>query len=295
MEGKQPKRILVLGSAVIDVIIDIERLPQAGEDIPGIQKGMIVGGCAFNVSKILDGLQIPHDLCVPVGQGMYADRIRQALQQGGHDVLIEDDRCDNGYSLSLVEKDGERTFISIDGIETKWQDAWLAGLEAARYDYIYASGYGFQDGNTSGDVIMRFLRRKKPGCRLVLDPGPRLLGKQFEEELLQMGTILEMNQAEAKAMGHADDVRQAARNLQKRTGQPVIVTMGRAGTMCCTSDGAEIIPAVPVKAIDTIGAGDSHTAGFLAALAQGKTLAEACADANRVAARVVQHVGCSLQ
>lgn len=295
MEGKEPKRILVLGSAVIDVIIDIERLPKAGEDIPDIQKGMIVGGCAFNVSKILDGLHMPHDLCVPVGQGMYANRIRQALRQGGHDVLIEDDRCDNGYSLSLVEKDGERTFISIDGIETKWQDAWLVNLDATRYDYVYASGYGFQDGNTSGDVIMRFLHRKKPDCRLVLDPGPRLLGKQFEEDLLQMGTILEMNQAEAKAMGQSEDVRQAARNLQKRTGQPVIVTMGKAGTLCCTSEEETTVPAVPVKAIDTIGAGDSHTAGFLAALAQGKTLIEACVEANRVAARVVQHVGCSLQ
>ena len=272
---------LVLGSAVIDVIIDIECLPKAGEDIPGIQKGMIVGGCAFNVSKILDGLQMPHDLCVPVGQGMYADRIRRALRQGAHDVLIE--------------KEGERTFISIDGIETKWQDFWLANLDATRYDYIYASGYGFQDGNASGDVIMRFLRRKKPECRLVLDPGPRLLGKQFEEELLQMGTILEMNQAEARAMGQSEDVRQAARNLQKRTGQPVIITMGKAGTLCCTSDGETTVSAVPVKAIDTIGAGDSHTAGFLAALAQRKTLLEACAEANRVAACVVQHVGCSLQ
>lgn len=238
---------------------------------------------------------MPHDLCVPVGQGMYADRIRQALRQGAHDVLIEDTRCDNGYSLSLVEKDGERTFISIDGIETKWQDAWLANLDATRYDYIYASGYGFQDGNASGDVIMRFLRRKKPDCRLVLNPGPRLLGKQFEEELLQMGTILEMDQTEAKAMGQSEDVRQAARNLQKRTGQPVIVTMGKAGTLCCTSEEETTVPAVPVKAIDTIGAGDSHTAGFLAALAQGKTLIEACVEANRVAARVVQHVGCSLQ
>lgn len=252
-------------------------------------------GKSFTVSKILDGLQMPHDLCVPVGQGMYADRIRQALQQGGHDVLIEDTRCDNGYSLSLVEKDGERTFISIDGIETKWQDAWLANLDATRYDYIYASGYGFQDGNTSRNVIIRFLRRKKPDCRLVLDPGPRLLGKQFEEELLQMDTILEMNQEEAKAMGQSEDVHQVAQNFQKRTGQPVIVTMGKAGTLCCTSDSEEIVPAVTVKAIDTIGAGDSHTAGFLAALAQGKPLVEACAEANRVAARVVQHVGCSLQ
>lgn len=295
MKEKSLKRILILGSAVIDVIVTIDRLPLAGEDIPGLQKGMLVGGCAFNVSKILDGLQIPHDLCVPVGQGMYADRIREALHESGHEVLIEDDREDNGYCLSLVEKDGERTFISIDGIETKWQDAWLERLHAADYDYLYASGYGFQDGNSSGEVLLRFLCGKKADAKLILDPGPRLLGKQFEEKLLQMGPILEMNQSEAKAMGQSENVRQAAENLHHRTGQPVIITMGQAGTLLHTTDGEEIIPTVPVKVIDTIGAGDSHTAGFIAALASGKSLREACGEANRVAASVVQHVGCSLQ
>lgn len=295
MKEKSLKRILILGSAVIDVIVTIDRLPLAGEDIPGLQKGMLVGGCAFNVSKILDGLQIPHDLCVPVGQGMYADRIREALHESGHEVLIEDDREDNGYCLSLVEKDGERTFISIDGIETKWQDGWLERFHAADYDYLYASGYGFQDGNSSGEVLLRFLGGKKADAKLILDPGPRLLGKQFEEKLLQLGPILEMNQAEAKAMGQSENVCQAAENLHRRTGQPVIITMGQAGTLLHTTEEEEIIPTVPVKAIDTIGAGDSHTAGFIAALASGKSLREACREANRVAASVVQHVGCSLR
>lgn len=295
MEEKSLKRILILGSAVIDIIVTIDRLPLAGEDIPGLQKGMIVGGCAFNVSKILDGLQIPHDLCVPVGQGMYADHIREALHEGGHEVLIEDDREDNGYCLSLVEKDGERTFISIDGIETKWHDAWLERLHAAGYDYLYASGYGFQDGNSSGEVLLRFLCGKKADAKLILDPGPRLLGKQFEEKLLQMGTILKMNQSEAKAMGQSENVRKAAENLHHRTGQPVIITMGQAGTLLHTTEGEEIIPTVPVKVIDTIGAGDSHTAGFIAALANGKSLREACREANHIAACVVQHVGCSLR
>lgn len=148
------KKILILGSAVIDVIIDIDRLPKAGEDIPGIQKEVTVGGCAFNVSKILDELHVAHDLCVPVGKGLYADKIRAALQASHHNVMIEDKRCDNGYCLSLVEADGERTFITMDGIETMWLDAWLQGIDASKYDYIYASGYGFQDSNSSGDVIM---------------------------------------------------------------------------------------------------------------------------------------------
>lgn len=288
------KKILILGSAVIDVIIDIDRLPKAGEDIPGIQKEVTVGGCAFNVSKILDELHVAHDLCVPVGKGLYADKIRAALQASHHNVMIEDKRCDNGYCLSLVEADGERTFITMDGIETMWLDAWLQGIDAYKYDYIYASGYGFQDSNSSGDVIMNFLRRKNADCRLVLDPGPRLLGKRFQDELLSMGMILELNQTEAKALSGKDDAETAAKALHAVTKQPVIVTLNSRGTFCVDKDGAFLVPTTPVKAIDTIGAGDSHTAGFLAALSEGKSLKEACAEANRVAAIVVQHVGCSL-
>lgn len=177
-------KILILGAAVIDVVIHIDRLPQAGEDIVGRQKGMIVGGCAFNVSKIMGALGTAHDLCVPLGKGMYADIIRQELLQSGHWPMIEDERCDNGYCLSLVEADGERTFITMDGIETMWLDAWLDKIDAQAYDYIYASGYGFQDDNPGSEVLLRFLRRRKRSCRLVLDPGPRLLGKRFADELL---------------------------------------------------------------------------------------------------------------
>lgn len=286
-------KILILGSAVIDVIIKVRRLPQAGEDITGWAQGMNVGGCAFNVSKILDHLHCPHDLCVPVGKGMFADKVRQALVESGHPVLITDERCDNGYCLSLVEDDGERTFITMDGIETMWQDAWLEKLSAQDYDYIYVSGYGFQDGNTTGDVLMRFLAQKKPLCKIILDPGPRLIAKRFHK-LLQMQTILELNEAEAMVMAETHDLHYAVQRLYAQTKEPIIVTMGSRGTLCYTKKEEIFVPAKTVKAIDTIGAGDSHTAGFIAALSQGKSLKEACEQANAIAAQVVQHSGCSL-
>ena len=235
-------KILILGAAVIDVVIHIDRLPQAGEDIAGRQKGMIVGGCAFNVSKIMGALGTAHDLCVPLGKGMYADIIRQELLQSGHWPMIEDERCDNGYCLSLVEADSERTFITMDGIETMWLDAWLDKIDAQAYDYIYASGYGFQDDNPGSEVLLRFLRRRKRSCRLVLDPGPRLLGKRFADELLGMRTILEMNEAEAKAMTGEANAAAAARRLYAVTRQPVVVTLGREGTLCRSDEGEMLVP-----------------------------------------------------
>ena len=287
-------KILVIGSAVIDVIIRIAALPNPGDDIVGHKEGHNVGGCAYNVSKILDYLKIEHDLCVPVGQGMYADIIKNTLMDSHHDILIEDSREDNGYSISLVEDNGERTFITVDGIETKWQSGWFKNLAANKYDYIYVSGYGFQDSNTSGDIILEFLKGKRPDCHLVLDPGPRLLGSRFRDELLRMNTILELNEHEAQEMSGEMDIKLAAKKLHAATENTVIITLGQNGTLCHTAEGQAIIKGRPVKAIDTIGAGDSHTAGFIAGLANGKSIADACKTANEIAGKVVQKIGCNV-
>jgi len=288
------KKILILGSAVIDVIINISRLPKPGEDINGKHMGNNVGGCAYNVSKILDYLKMPHDLCVPLGAGMYANIIKEELKKSGHSVLIEDPSADNGYSLSLVENNGERTFITIDGIETMWRKNWFDGMDVQKYDYIYVSGYGFQDTGNSGDVILDFLAKKKAGSIIVLDPGPRLLGDRFKNKLLHMDTVLELNEQEALALSGMKTIKEAVKNLFDITGQPVIVTLGSRGTLYYTGDKQEVVPAVEVKAIDTIGAGDSHTAAVIAGLASGYDIRRACILANETAAKVVQHVGCCI-
>lgn len=289
------KKILILGSAVIDMIIKIAKLPNAGEDIAGLQQGYKVGGCAYNVSKILDNLQIKHDLCVPVGKGMYADIIKKELSASGHAVLIEDNRADNGYSLSLVEDSGERTFITIDGIETKWQDRWFANLNVQEYDYIYASGYGFQENNNSGDVILNFIQNKRDSCKLVLDPGPRLLGRRFADKVLRMNTILELNEHEALALADESELSSAVKKLYEITRNPIIVTMGSKGTMYYIAEKFEMVPPQKVrKVVDTIGAGDSHTAALIAGLASGLDLYQSCVLANKIAAQVVQKTGCNI-
>ena len=121
------------------------------------------------------------------------------------------------------------------------------------------------------------------------------MGRRFADELLGLGTILGMNASEAMALAGEAEVGAAARRLHGVTRQPVVVTLGKEGTLCHSAAGELLVPTRPVKPVDTIGAGDAHTAGFLSALAQGKTLREACAAANDTAAIVVQHTGCSME
>lgn len=92
------------------------------------------------------------------------------------------------------------------------------------------------------------------------------------------------NAAEARRLSGIDDVEEAARALARtgHAGRPdsdsgpiVAVKLGTAGALACRADGSLVrVPAFPVNAVDTTGAGDSFNAGFLAAWLRGADLPE---------------------
>ena len=284
-------KVLVLGAAVIDVIIQLDSLPRTGDDVSAEHRETLVGGCAYNVAHILKQLQVAHDLFVPVGAGAYADIIRKQLQADGYPVLIEEDSGDNGWNLSIVEQDGERTFITLPGIETKWKPAWFEQRRVEQYDYIYLSGYELE--GPSGQIILDALAARKSSCRIIFDPSPRVtfVDQETLRRVLAMNTILHLNRAELSGLTGKQELNDAVQEAHRLTGQSVVVTLGQGGTLLFTSEGSEILPARKVTVVDTIGAGDSHTGAFIAGLASGLPLREACLLGNDIAGQVVQQQG----
>lgn len=45
-------RTLVVGAAIVDLMMKIDRLPKSGEDIPCKETKTVVGGCAYNVANL---------------------------------------------------------------------------------------------------------------------------------------------------------------------------------------------------------------------------------------------------
>ncbi len=123
------KKILVIGAAVVDVIIQLDKLPKTAEDVIAEHKETVVGGCAYNVSNILKQLHVRYGLFAPVGKGTYADVVKGQLLHDGVPIMLEDGAADNGWNLSIVEQDGERTFITIPGIESRWERRWFEHID----------------------------------------------------------------------------------------------------------------------------------------------------------------------
>ncbi len=59
------KKILIIGSSVADVIINVKKLPAPGEDVHILNQRLCIGGCAFNVSDIIRHFRVPHLLFSP--------------------------------------------------------------------------------------------------------------------------------------------------------------------------------------------------------------------------------------
>ncbi|WZL77552.1 PfkB family carbohydrate kinase [Eubacteriales bacterium mix99] len=284
-------KTLVVGAAIVDQMMMIDRLPLSGEDIPCRETKTVIGGCAFNVASTMRNIGASHDLCVPVGTGMYADLIQKGLKENGYPVLLHTDTMDNGYCLSLVENTGERTFITVVGAEGHFEKEWLDRIDLSEYGQIYLAGY--QVAGASGQILADWLRDSKTSARVFFAPGPVIttISSKIMNELLSLHPILHINEKEAKDFTQNEHIETALHILYERTGAPVIVTLGSKGTSYFDGSGTKIIPSEPARVVDTVGAGDSHIGAVMSGLALGKSLEESIAVANRVAGAIVATQG----
>lgn len=257
-------KTLVLGAAIVDIIMKIPKLPKSGEDVLCTERKVTVGGCAYNVANILRGFNVEHDLFVPIGSGMYADIIRKTLNEDGYDVLISDSEMDNGYCLCLVEDDGERTFITVKGIEGLHKKEWFNSLNMSKYENIYVAGY--QLCEDKDDIIANWLIEQK-GKNIFFAPGPVIndIDKNTMRKIFSTNPILHLNEKEALDFTKKDNVEESILSLYELTKNIVFITVGERGTVLY--DGQEIvhIKGERVNVVDTIGAGDSHIGAIISA------------------------------
>lgn len=284
--------VTVLGAAVIDVIADAYALPWRGCDIELKQQGVNIGGCALNIAIALKRLGITAQNALPVGHGVWADIIRNAMAKQDLHSAVEADTGDNGWCLALVEPDGERTFMSFSGVENQWQQPWLDALDVTPASLVYLSGY--QLASPCGELLTTWLEGLH-NVTAFIDFGPRIadIPDSLMARIMACQPIVSLNRQEAEiaAERFGMDPESLGGQWQKRFASALIVRHDKDGAGFFNGDDSGYVPAFPATVVDTIGAGDSHAGGTLAGLAAGWSLADAVQLGNAVAAWVVSHRG----
>jgi 6-phosphofructokinase 2 len=152
----------------------------------------------------------------------------------------------------------------------EWQ-VCLDRLAEVRCDYLVASGSLPQ--GVPDDFYARVASiAKQRGCRFVLDSsGPGLVhGLANGGVFLVKPSIGELRDLTGKDLVDEDEIIHAAAEIVDRgEAEHVAVTMGHEGGVLVNAAGALRLPAIPVDAVSSVGAGDSFLAAMLHALASG--------------------------
>ena len=279
-------KTLVVGAAMIDIVMVMEQLPKSGEDVLCRDSSLKIGGCAYNVGNTLKNLECEFDLCVPIGNGPYGKLIEAELTANGYDILIRDEKRDNGYCMCMVENGGERTFVTYQGIEGDFQAEWLEKINMDLYDSIYVAGY--QVCGDSGKVISQWLESQQ-NKDVYFAPGPVIgtIEENTMERILKLHPVLHLNDKEAFDYTGQDTIEKCLETLYEKTQNKVIVTLGAQGAAYYDGEKYQVIPTEKAEVVDTIGAGDSHIGAIIGGTLKGMGMEESIALANKVAANIV--------
>ena len=147
-------RTLVVGAAIVDLMMKVERLPKSGEDIPCKETKTVVGGCAYNVANTLRNLKCEHDLCVPVGSGSFADIIRRGMKEKGYECI--------GITIKTFNETGdgikrENTCCSLDDVSDARSVACTLGIRHFLYNFTGQNAEDYprtQSMNSTSNSIM---------------------------------------------------------------------------------------------------------------------------------------------
>ncbi|HGF9761253.1 TPA: PfkB family carbohydrate kinase [Klebsiella michiganensis] len=290
--NKRP--ITIVGAAVIDVIADAYALPWRGCDIELQQQSVNIGGCALNIAVALKRLGMEADNALPVGQGVWADIIRNNMAREGLSSRIDGVTGDNGWCLALVEPDGERTFMSFSGVENQWNPTWLAQLTVPPQSLVSLSGY--QLASPCGEVLVHWLESLRD-ITPYIDFGPRIadIPETLMQRIMACKPVISLNRQEAEIAAERFRLPVATEAFGqawlKKLAMPLIVSHDEEGAWYFSAEEQGLAAPFPVAVVDTIGAGDSHAGGTLAGLASGWTLGESVLLGNAVASWVVGHRG----
>lgn len=279
-------KTLIVGAAIVDQMMWLDRLPTSGDDVLCKQTKTVIGGCAFNVASTMRNIDAEHDLCVPVGKGMYASLIKKGLEQNDYPILIRDNSEDNGYCLSLIENNGERTFITVQGVEGHFRKEWFSPIDMRQYSSIYLAGY--QIVGKSGEEITDWLTGY-PDKTIYFAPGPMItvIEKTVIDRIFNLHPVLHINDKEAIDFTGETDVEAAARTIYQQTENVVIITLGSKGCLCFDGEKIHQIPSQKASVVSTVGAGDSHIGAVMSFISLGQDLDQALENANIVSGGIV--------
>lgn len=256
--------VLVVGSINADLTVRAARIPGPGETVLGGDTRTSPGGKGANgaVAAALAGANV--SIIGAVGDDAFREVALSGLKRAGVDLssLLTLD-APTGLALITVSDAGENAITVASGANARLTPEHLPA------DFSALTHLLMQQELPPEITLEAAKRASVAGLMVLLNAAPT---RDTSPELLRLTHHLLVNEHELAALAGDEEVEAGARSLLERGPLAVTVTLGGEGSLTVTAGETYRLPAHPVNAVDTTGAGDTFCGVLTARLSQGDDL-----------------------
>lgn len=265
-----------------------------------LPSGRQLGGAPGNFAYHAHALGASACVITRVGADDFGRDIRQRFEEQGiaDGTLQVDETAPTGTVTVTLSEKGNPNYIIHENVAWDRLDVTPPALKAIREADAICFGSLAQRGEISRTAIQRLVSAASASSLRVFDINLRqkYFSREVIEQSLRLANVLKLNDGELPFLATMFDLSGSTQNqietlARKFSLQLVALTRGPAGSLLFKAGQWSDNPSVPIKIVDTVGAGDSFTAALVMGLLQKMELDEINALADEVARYVCSCVG----
>jgi len=300
-------KVLSIGELIVDFVSMNEGASL--RSTPAFKK--CAGGAPANVAVGIARLGTHSAFIGRVGADPFGRFLKDELRTAGVEAsgIVFDQSHKTRLAFVALGKDGDRSFEfwEKEPADERLQSTDIPRKILARTRIVNIGAFLLVRNPARRAAFDLARRARACGCDVCFDPNLRLSlwidreeARRISSAMIQLATILRLNDTEAAFLTGRRNMSQAASRLRKLGPNLIAVTLGRRGCFFQTAEVEGYAPGFRVRAVDTTGCGDGFLAGFLDGLVRHnkppnrlaeKELRGICRAANAVGALVALRHG----
>lgn len=263
------KKIVVVGSINMDVVIRVPHIPAVGETILAKGQSLYGGGKGANQAIAASRLGGKVYMIGRLGEDAHAKELYRGLVENGVNVegIEFDSKVTTGTAYIYVSDQGDNNIVVNPGANSQVDINQIKRHETLFEDADYCLIQMEIPIETVEYVIALC---KKKNIRVLLNPAP---AHDISDKALKDLYMILPNETELEILGgRQGGLEEMAEGLFKKGVKNVLVTLGQKGCMLVNHEGIKAFPAPPFTPVDTTAAGDAFVAGMTVGLSEGMEL-----------------------
>lgn len=296
--------VACIGAALVDMVARVERHPEDDDEVFVSKLELLSGGAAANTAAACAKLQLKTAFIGKLGlNDTFGNKIIQDFKEVGVNTSFLKYSTEQGTGSAYVALNsrGDRRIYAHSGAANILTKQDIIEKELKQFKVIFLSSLKNLEPFHEAAII-----GKKNDISVILNPGMLIIDQGFQaiKHVLENIDILILSRREFETLMNLSNIVLESKEFHKELHKLfvlgikiVVITLGKEGAVVANENDSILIPSIQVdNVIDTTGAGDAFSSGFIYGFVQNLSIAledvkRNAKIGNIVAGKCIQELG----